>query len=148
MKRARRLAEALGEGVGIGGRLGGGANRGGIDQPRAAGQASLEQVQRGAGVLAHGAGGVGRRPARIGDPREVEDGVASGSQLAGARVAGIDEDRVEARRGRSLGSRGAGERHHLVPPLAKQRAQTPAEKAGAACDQELHPSVAGALRDR
>jgi hypothetical protein len=80
--------------IGIGRRIECRAHRRGVDEPRAVLETALQKVQGRAGVLPHGARRVLSRARGIRDPGEVQDGVASGDQVASTRVTGVDADRV------------------------------------------------------
>ena len=73
--------------VWIGSRVECRAQRRGVHEPGAVFGAALQQIQRRAGVLADGAGGVLACACGIGDAGEVQDGVAAGHQVADGRVA-------------------------------------------------------------
>ena len=101
-------------------------------------QACLEQVDRRAGVLPDRPGRVLARPGRVGDPGEVEHGIAPGDELPDLGPAGIELDCVEAGRVRALDAARARDRDHLVTALAQQHGRAPAEEPGRAGDEQPH----------
>ena len=77
-------------------------------------RAAFEQVERRAGILAHGASRVFTRAGRIRDAREVEDGVAAVDQLARRGVACVAAYEPFLIGARAFGPAGAREAHDVV----------------------------------
>ncbi len=113
VEEARLLAQPLRERVRVGRRVERGPDRGRVDEAAAVLQAALEEVQRRAGVLANGAGGIGARARGIRDAGEVKDRVGAREQLACSRVSRIDPNRL--RGSGALGAAGPGNPDDLVP---------------------------------
>ena len=135
VQAARLLAEALGHRVGIRRRVEAGAYGRRVDERDAA----LEEVQRRARVGAHRTGGVAARAGRVGHAGEVQDGVATGEQVARGGVAGVGADHAgQVARVRARRAARARDGEHVVASLAQEHGRPPAEEARRAGDDEPH----------
>jgi hypothetical protein len=80
-------------------------------------QATLEQVQGRAGILAHGPSWVGARTSWIWDSGEVKDSVAAANQLARSGISCIGVEQGGVAKPRSVGATRPCDACHLVALL-------------------------------